>query len=152
MSLVLTTPLSEQANVGQLIHGKVSGNVRYMDRILIPNGAVVVGRVRRLERYSQSEDYFIVALEFSEMQAGASRLRFYADLQSLDPTPAIELFLSNSSRDSRDLGHRGLPVVTTNEQIRLPDLPGVGSFFIRGGRFSLPTGFRMVWKTRELSR
>lgn len=35
---------------------------------------------------------------------------------------------------------------------RLPDLPGVGSFFIRGGRFSLPAGFRMVWKTRALGR
>ena len=152
VSIVLTTPLSEQANVGQLIRGRVSGDVAHKGRILIPNGAVVTGRVRRLERYSQPEDYFIVALEFSEIEAGASRLRFYADLQEMDRTPGVEQTLSNSSRYSRDQQSLGAIVVTTTEHVRLPDLPGVGSFFIRGVRFSLPAGFRMVWKTRAPGR
>jgi hypothetical protein len=152
VSIVLTTPLNEQANVGQLIRGRVSGNVAHKGRIVIPNGAVVTGRVRRLERYSQPDDYFIVALEFSEIEAGASHLRFNADLQEMNRTPGGEQILSNSSRYSRDQQSLGAIVVTTTEHVGLPALPGVGSFFIRGVRFSLPTGFRMVWKTRALGR
>jgi hypothetical protein len=152
VSIVLATPLNEQANVGQLIQGRVSGNVVHKGTMIIPDGAVVTGRVRRLERHSLPADYFVVALEFSEIEAGVSPLRFYADLQEFDSTPAIERYLFSSSRYSRDLQSLGRLDVTTTEHISLPDLPGVGSFFIRGGRFSLPAGFRMVWKTRALGR
>jgi uncharacterized cupin superfamily protein len=39
--------------------------------------------------------------------------------------------------------------VTEGEKLTLPDLPGVGSFFIRGDRLLLPAGFQMVWRTRS---
>src|SRR5690348_7268857 len=66
VSIVLATPLNQQANVGQLIQGRVSGNVVHKGTMIIPDGAVVTGRVRGLERHSLPADYFVVALEFSE--------------------------------------------------------------------------------------
>ncbi len=153
VSIVLTTPITEQATVGQVIDAKVSGNVRYKNQLLIPDGSVVRGRVRRLERNSQPEDHFIVALEFSEIESGALLLRFFADLQSMDHVPELEWFLSKSSGYySNDLMFGGRSERRTNEQTRLFDLPGVGSFFVRGSRFTLPKGLRMTWKTRALSR
>jgi hypothetical protein len=32
---------------------------------------------------------------------------------------------------------------------RMPDLPGVASFFVRGSHVTLPKGLRMVWKTLQ---
>ena len=32
----------------------------------------------------------------------------------------------------------------------LPDLPGVGSFFVQARQLDLPPGFRTTWKTRAL--
>jgi hypothetical protein len=163
VSLVLTTPVTGQAAIGQVIEAKVSGNVQYKGHVLIPDGSVVQGRVRRLERYSQPESYFIVALEFNEIQAGASLLSFYADLQNIEGAAGVERFLSYSSvashssgvrRISPDSGHQYDTVhkEVTNEQIRLVDLPGIGSFFVRGTHFSLPNGLKMTWKTRALAR
>jgi hypothetical protein len=153
VSIFLTTPITEQATVGQMVEAKVSGDVRYKNQIVIPDGSVVRGRVRRLEHNSQPEDHFIVALEFSEIESGALLLRFFADLQSIDQAGQIEWFLSKSSGYySNDLKFGGRSERTKTEQTRLFDLPGVGSFFVRGSRFTLPKGLRMTWKTRALSR
>ncbi len=152
VSLVLNTPLTDQAAVGQVIEAKVSGNVQYKGQILIPDGSVVRGRVRRLERNSEPESYFIVALEFNEIQAGASLLPFYADLQNIQRAPGVESFLSYSNSTRTPSTPVRSSVKVTNEQIRLLDLPGVGSFFVRGAQFSLPKGLVMTWKTRALSR
>jgi hypothetical protein len=165
VSIVLTTPVTEQAPIGQMIEAKVSGNVRYNNQLLIPDGSVVRGRVHRLERNSQPESYFIVALEFNEIQAGASLLRFYADLQNIEEAPGVERFLSYSTSvsDSSSPERRISPASgheydystshtnVTSKEIRLVDLPGIGSFFVRGTHFSLPTGLKMTWKTRALA-
>ena len=162
VSLVLTTPITDQAPIGQMIEAKVSGSVQYKNQVLVPDGSVVRGRVRRLERNSQPESHFIVAVEFNEIQAGASLLRFYADLQNIDGPPEVERFLSYSSVSSHTSGVRGISPDSghqydsvhsevTNKEVRLVDLPGIGSFFVRGTHFSLPTGLKMTWKTRALA-
>ncbi len=153
VSIVLTAPITDQATVGQVIEAKVSGDVRYKGHILVPDGSVVRGRVRRLERNSEPESYFVVALEFNEIQAGSSLLPFYADLQNIERTPGVAWFLSYSTTVSRKTSALvRSSVKVANEQIRLFDLPGVGSFFVRGTHFSLPAGLKMTWKTRALTR
>jgi hypothetical protein len=152
VSLVLATPITEQATVGLIIEAEVVGSVKHKGQVVIPDGSIVRGRVRRLERYSERHDHFIVALEFTEIEAGPLFLRFFADLQSMDQLSEIEWYLSNSSYSSNDLMHLGKFERTTNEQIRPFDLPGVGSFFVHGTHFTLPKGLHMVWKTRALTR
>ncbi len=151
VSIRLSTPRGANSTVGESIEGRVAGNVTRDGTVLIPDGAVVRGRVRRLEHYGQAGDYFIVALEFDEVEAGGSLLRFYADLQSIEEGAGAQWSLSFSpSRQSQELGTR-LRVDTFGfEKISVQDLPGVGTFFIQGTDFKLPKGFRMTWKTRAL--
>jgi hypothetical protein len=41
-----------------------------------------------------------------------------------------------------------LLVDTHNQRIWTHEVPGVGTFFIRGSSVSLPSGFKTVWKTQ----
>jgi len=120
----LTTPIDGKAVVGALLEGTVEGTVSYKKRVVIPDGSVVRGRVRRLEDRSGT---FAVSLEFTDLEAGEMRYRFFADLQSVDGMPGVR--------------RTGSPAA---------ELPGVGTFVIEGSRVNVPAGLRMVWKTRLL--
>jgi hypothetical protein len=139
----LTTPISDKDAVGSLIEGKVSDDVLRKGKIVIPSGSVIHGRIRRLERY-QGGGAFIVGLEFTEVEvSGGGLLPFYADLLRIDKNPRIQPTLSE-----RVLVHDGAGVHPREETVTLRELPGVASFFVRGEAFAIPSGFRMVWRTR----
>jgi hypothetical protein len=78
-----------------------------------------------MERHTDNGDYFVVALEFTEIESSAGRWRFFADLQDVGRLDKIE-------RSS------------------WKDLPGVGRFVVRTRRVELPKGFRTVWRTTKL--
>ena len=98
ISVQLTTPVSGRDAVGTLIEGRVAGNIIYKGKLLIPDGAVLRGRIRRLDRNQGSRD-FIVGLEFTQIEVpGDGTWRFYADLLSIDRQyPGISPALSKSS-------------------------------------------------------
>jgi hypothetical protein len=146
ITVQLTTSISDKETVGTLIEGKVSHDVLRKGQILIPNGSVIRGRIRRLERY-QGGGAFIVGLEFTEVEVHGGLLPFYADLLRIDKNPRIQPTLSE-----RVLVHDRVGVETRDETITLPELPGVASFFVSGMTFTVPSGFRMVWRTRGAIR
>jgi hypothetical protein len=145
VTLELATPVTDKDSVGTLIQAKISGDVIRKNKIVVPDGSPVRGRIRRLERY-QTGNEFIVGLEFSEVEVGGVSLRFYADLVRTDRTPGIRPVLSS---ERLVVGSSG-GVQKMSETITLPDLPGVAQFFVQGKTLSLPKGFRMVWRTRGL--
>jgi hypothetical protein len=145
--VTLTTEVGNDSAVGALLQGRVSAAVDLKGKTVIPEGAPIHGRIRRLERYEDAGGYFIVGLEFTDVEIGGALYRFYADLQGASGAPGLQWVISTSS-GARDLA--GAAQITQFETVRLPDLPGVGSFFIRSPRFSLPAGFQMQWKTRAL--
>ena len=146
----LTTPITENDTVGTPIEGGIAGDVRRRGKIVLPNGSVVRGRIRRLERFETGR-YFIVGLEFTEVKVNGESLRFYADLLSIDKKPGIRPTLSRQvlARGSSSVsgGYRA-----ATEEITLPQLPGVASFFVQGTTFTIPGGFRTLWRTRGLIR
>ena len=143
ITVQLTTSISDKDTVGTLIEGKVSGDVVWKGKILIPNGSIVRGRIRRLERY-EGGAAFIVGLEFTEMAVrGGGPLLFYADLLRIDKNPRIK-----PTRSERVLVRDAGRTQTKDETITLPELPGVASFFVNGMTFTIPSSFRMVWRTR----
>ena len=153
--VALSTPLDDRAAVGALIQGKVVGGVTQKGKVLIPEGALVEGHVRRLERYSDAGDYFIVALEFTRLETPGGNLRFYADLQDVDRREGVEMVFDNTTRVDRSgfqsTGQRIANVAWDNassERIWTHEIPGVGTFFVRGSSFSLPPGFKTMWKTQ----
>jgi hypothetical protein len=154
VTIALSAPLDDRAPVGSLVEGKVVGRVMQKGMVLIPEGALVKGRVRRLERYSDAGDYFIVALEFVEIETSSASLRFYADLQDIDRSEGAEMVLTMTRVEQggfQSAGQRLNSVTwdnTHNERIWTHAVPGVGTFFVRGSHFSLPPGFKTVWTTQ----
>jgi hypothetical protein len=142
VTVLLTTPISDQDAVGKLIDGKISADVVHKGMVAVPNGSVVHGRIRRLEHYP-GRGVFAVGLEFTEVEVHGESLPFYADLLRVDKDPRIEAVLSR-----RILVPREGSVQVTDEVIILPELPGVASFFVKSATLALPAGFRMVWRTR----
>ncbi len=155
IAVALSTPLDDRAAVGSIVQGKVAGSVMQKGKVLVPEGALVEGRIRRLERYSDAGDYFIVALEFTGLETPGGNLRFYADLQDVDRREGAEMVLDNTTRaepgEFRSAGPRFNAVTWDNayrQRIWTHEVPGVGTFFVRGPNFSLPPGFKTVWKTQ----
>jgi hypothetical protein len=140
VTIALSSPLTERSNVGEIVEGKIVGNVTVRGAVVIPDGAVIHGRLRRLETPPMLPGYHAVGLEFTDIEMRGGALRFFADLQSADAVPGLEWKpLVNAGQGSAII-----------ERVVPPDLPGVGTFFLRGDRFTLPAGFRMVWKTRAM--
>jgi hypothetical protein len=151
VAMRLATAITEKVAVGSLIEGTVAGNVSHRGKVVVPGGATVTGRIRRLERYDDLGGYFIVGLEFTEIESGGARQRFYADLQDFDGAAGAERLMTTSRTQTRNQFDGGKDIKTTTESVWITDLPGVGSFFVRGQHLDLPKGFRMVWKTRPLA-
>jgi hypothetical protein len=137
----LTTPITADTAVGSLIEATVAGNVTRKGALLIPDGATVRGRIRRLEWNEEKGGYYIVGVEFTDIDAAGTRYRFYGELQTLDRMPGVDFTLATHTTDKR-----GGPAT---EILWLPGLKGAGVFFVRGRKLELPKGFRMVWKTRQ---
>ena len=140
------TPITDKDVVGTLIEATISGDVRRKGTTVIPSGSLVRGRIRRLEPYLNGRnDEFIVALEFTEVEVNGVALRFYADLLKMEKLRDIrpnlyEQVVVRSGVEAR------------TQTVTLPELPSVASFFVHGKRFTLTSGFGMVWRTRGLTR
>jgi hypothetical protein len=145
----LTTRITGATTVGALIEGSISGNVTHKGKVLIPDGSTVRGRLRRMEWYPEKDGYFVVGLEFTDIEARGTRYRFFADLEDTDRLPGIESTLRSSKSETRSLWE-GSVTLSSSESISLSSLPGVGCFFVRGRQLDLPPGFRTTWKTRAL--
>jgi hypothetical protein len=149
----LRSRISGDMAVGTLIDGVVGNNVAAKKGdVVIAAGSPVRGRIRRMERYTDPFPYFVVGLEFTEVEVQGIRHRFYADLVEIDPAPGVEQTLSTKDKtETSDLPYGGTVIRQAKENLFFYNLPGVATFFFRGGRLDLPRGFRTVWKTRPLT-
>jgi hypothetical protein len=146
VTVQLQTPIAADDLLGTPLEGRTYGDVMRKGRVAIPDGSKVRGRIRRLERSDAKPGYFVVGIEFTEIEIRGAPVRFYADLLKLDRRGGIEQALSN--RIDRPF----YPGVSREalETVRLPEIPGVASFFVPGRTLALPKGFWTVWRTRGL--
>ena len=151
ITVKLSTQFSADTVVGTLIEGAVERNVMVKSGVVVPAGSRVRGRIRRLERYAEPFPYFVVGIEYTEVEVQGIRRLFYADLTSIDPTPGLERFLitRNTTEQIND-PFGGVSSGQIQERLTLYDLPGVATFFLKRSRLDLPRGFRTEWKTRPL--
>ncbi|HVY91959.1 MAG TPA: hypothetical protein VHA14_04385 [Bryobacteraceae bacterium] len=133
VTVELITPISNTDVVGKLIDGRISTEVLSKGKVVLPAGAVVHGRIRRLEHFD--ENTWIIGLEFTEVETPAGKQLFYADLLSMDTSKLLKLAHSETTNAGK-------------VEIKLAEVPGVAAFFATGQTFALPAGFRTVWRTR----
>jgi hypothetical protein len=152
IAVKLHSPITGDMAVGALIDGEVLLTVARKGKGPIPAGSPVRGRIRRLERYTQPSPYFIVALEFTEIEVQGVRHRFDADIVQIDPPHELGTTLSFREKSATS-GHTVAGELTTRswETATTHDLPGVATFFVRGSSLDLRPGLHTVWRTRPLT-
>ncbi len=132
--------------VGTPIDGVVAGDVKDKHTVVIPAGSPVGGRICRMKRYTAPFVYFVVGIEFTEVEVEGIRHLFYAALVHIDPAPGVELTLSTGNHGvdtPRDqLGGPGTVTTVIRERVVVHNLPGVATFFFKGDQLSLPANFR----------
>jgi hypothetical protein len=152
VTVKLRSRVSSDMAVGTLIDGFVAGDVKDKRAVAIPAGSQVRGRIRRMERYVDPFVYFVVGIEFTEVEVEGIRHMFYADLVDIDPAPGVELTLStgNNGADTprSQLSTPGTAIPVKGERVVVRNLPGVATFFFKGDKLDLPANLRTVWKTR----
>ena len=153
VTVMLRSRITGDTAVGTLVEGVVANNVTLKRAVVIPAGSTVRGRIRRLERYTDPFPYFVVGLEFTEVEVEGIRRLFYADLVGIDPVAGVERFLATKDTTTAT-GPADLSGSTSFEQVKerltLYSIPGVASFFVKGAKLELPPNFRTEWKTRAL--
>ncbi len=135
--IALSTSLdSQRASVGDPIEGSVAADATQKRRIVIPRGAVVHGRVRRMDAHPGPPEHFVVALELTDLEYPGYHARFLGRLiQIPSSVPGLQPIV-----DPSGIGY-GAPLV-----------PGVGSFTMEGTSFHLPEGMAMTWLTLDISK
>ena len=145
VTVQLVTPVSGDDAVGKPIEGRTMGNVLRKGKVAIPSGTPVRGRIRRIEQ-SVKPGFWVVGIEFTEIEIGGAPLLFYADLIKLDRRGGVQQALTNK------ISRPAYPGVNqeTIQNVTLPEIPGVASFFVPGEKLSLPAGFWTTWRTRGI--
>jgi hypothetical protein len=140
----LRSSISSRMAVGSRVMGEVARDVNVNSSLRISKGAIVRGRLRRMERYTSPYAYDVVALAFTEIESEGVLYRFSADLTDMGSLPGMERSLTVEAQ----VKERGPSTVMARESINLPVQQGMAAFFVKGREMSVPPGFRTSWKTR----
>lgn len=132
---------SGRSATGDPVTALIARDVKKNGEIIAPKGALLTGRITRLEkRKGTQEDYYVLGLDFSTIELGAASGEFRAKLEDAGLAP-------NGRGPSRSQ-------VARRQQIIDDDPPSDGSktggaMVIRGSRAFLPRGHTMLWLTTE---
>jgi hypothetical protein len=147
LDLTLDSPIdSDTALEGDEIVARLDHDVRWKQKVIVPAGALVRGRIRRLERHETPRFYWVVGMEFVEIEFDHQRIVFIAKLDRLDGI--TETGWSVPALNSPTSIPEG-PQITEFETSRFRELPGVGTLFLDGRRVRLESGLRLHWRTIE---
>ena len=116
---------TDHAAVGDQVRARLENDIKEKGCIVFSRGAIVLGRITRLDRRS---DYTTLGLSFSEIETKTARGHFHAMLEEVPQ----DWFLA--PRHTRSAVH--------------PD-PDEGILTLRSGRVRLGRGILMFWRTRK---
>ncbi|HYL76752.1 MAG TPA: hypothetical protein VEU96_21230 [Bryobacteraceae bacterium] len=146
LRLRLAAPIdSSTTAVGDRVNAITTTDVHHGSRIVVPSGVTAHGRVRRIERREGPPVQYALGLEFSELEWNGQRIRFFGDLERLEP--AIK-----GLREIAGVGpveYRSAP--DSDAQIyNIPDIPGNATLLIEGAAFRIPAGTTMTWRSGKV--
>ena len=123
--LRLTTAIdSATAGAGDELRATVTQAVEHDGNLLLPKGAVVMGRLRRVERIFEPYSYFIIGFTFDRLETGTKWAHFNATMTALGEMPDLREEFAKSDRRTVKLE-------------------------IWGKKVRISAGQRMVWTTRD---
>jgi hypothetical protein len=128
---------SDTAAVGDAISAVTTRSVLLVGGLAFPAGTTVRGRIRKMERHFEPAPYFVVGLEFNQLELGSHRIAFLAEMKDMTPIAGM------------------LPQATIAPpaQLRilssLPSIPGVVTFPVAAKKVLIAKGHIMIWETKE---
>ena len=141
---------SEQAAVGDPLSAIVQSSAG-MKETVVPKGAVLRGRIRRLERYSIPTQHYIVGIEFTDLEFPAHHARFFGEMESVDSVPGLKWYVTTSREKTLDLADGGRIISSESEKYWTVQIPGISTFFMEASKFRLPEGLHMTWRAVKLA-
>jgi hypothetical protein len=141
---------SKTAAVGDSIRAIIEAPVRSHGADLIPKGALLLGRIRRLERQLAPRPYYLVGLEFTDIEFLGHHARFIGQMLGTVPLAGLALGVGTYNMDRNTAGVAGNLITTHSETEIAFKVPGVSTFFTEGTAFHLPEGIQMTWVTTKL--
>jgi hypothetical protein len=138
---------SGRTAVGDPVTAAVLRDTRWKGQLVAPKGAVLSGRLKRLERRMDNYwipgrtpvSYHVVGIEFDTLEFESTRAAFSGVLQEIGPL-AVPGMQSAGSQPAVIGGGRG--PAPLSDDLRT----GVGLFLVRGDTIRIGRGFRMTWK------
>jgi len=136
----LQTPIrSGHSATGDPVTALVAHDVRKDGEIVVPKGAVLTGRITRLEKRKGLDDYYIVGLDFSSIEFDEGRGEFRAKLQNAG--------LAQPPRSGPSRSRGAFRQEVEGDTAISGDAKTGGFFVVRSSRVSLPRGHSMLWRT-----
>jgi hypothetical protein len=136
---------SEKSSVGDKIEGQLERAVKKGGQLVVPKGAIVTGRIRRLDRFRKPARH-VLGLEITELRFENRVARIQATLRQVSPIPG------QTSGETRNLNQTAgmitqFPHGQNQTQIFTdPNLPGIGMIPIDAGKFKIRPGWKTIWK------
>ena len=147
LPLRLASPLTAHSAVGERFSATVDMPIRSRGAIIVPKGAAVRGRVRRIETASCPSPCLTLAVELLTVQGADGEAHpVYASLQRVDPESKVSKDIDRVTESVESLFAGGIQR-TAVQSIRLPEIPGVGSFFVLTPDLTTPPDMLMTWTT-----
>jgi hypothetical protein len=135
----LQTPIqSGRSATGDPVTALVGRDVKNHGEIVVPKGAVLTGRITRLEKRKGNQDYYVVGLDLSTIEFDNRSGEFRASLQD----PGLAQY--NRGAPGRGPGRRQM----MDDDIPEADLKAGSVFVVRSSNVSLPRGHSMLWRTQ----
>lgn len=143
---------STKTGVGDAVVARLVADATYKKKVLIPAGALVRGRLRRMERSRELKPHFVVGFEFMTIESEKVRGRFFGVLEEVQSVAGLARTLKVSTSKSTNFSGgnvaQGFRVEAgSSETLNLREIPGVGSFYMIGDAFKLPKGMKLIWRT-----
>lgn len=138
---------SGRTAVGDPVTAAVLRDTRWKGQLAAPKGALLSGRLTRLERRLDNQwimgrspaPYYIVGLEFDTLEVESARAPFSGVLEEIGRV-AVPGMQSAGSQPAVIGGVRG--PAPAGDDLR----PGVGLFLVKGDTIRIGRGFRMTWR------
>jgi hypothetical protein len=143
------TPLTERSTAGERVSLTMETDVRSGDTT-IAKGATVQGRVRRIETTTCPARRLVVAIELlSVATADGTSHPVYASLRQVAPESKVRLGISKDAQTLSEMPFGMQKLETSSLSIEIPQIPGVGSFFVLTPDLKTPPDLLMTWFTES---
>lgn len=128
------------ATVGDTVKATIARPVTSGDRILVPQGAAVLGRLIRIDKMTMPFAIYDIGLQFDTVEVAGRTLPFAATM--IDAGPAAGLLRQEKHLDPKFSTRRSARIDVLVREVQRGQ--GVLSWDARRG--SIPKGLRMKWR------